>query len=125
MRYIVDASFVLAFLLPDEYNEDVDIIFNQFKAGITELSSTPLLHFEVANGLEVAQLRKRISLSYCKERLKEFINYRINLTDVDLISVLDLAQKDNLTVYDACYLYLSKSEGIPLLTLDKKLQDLT
>ncbi len=121
-RLVVDASFVLSFLLPDEViPEEIDSYFEQFKNGEIEIISSALIHFEVINGLKMAFARKRISLEYCNDRITEFLNYEIEIKLVDFDQVFQLALKENLTVYDASYLYLAKTESIPLLTLDGKL----
>lgn len=123
-KYIVDASFVLSFLLPDEKHEAVDQVFNQYKAGIIDLWSNFLLPFEVINGLSLAVIRKRIDTKYARERMKEFLDYGINLIQVDFFAVFDLAQKHNLTIYDSAYYYLAKQEKTQLLTTDQALQKL-
>lgn len=123
-EYTVDASFVLSFLLPDEDYQNIDEFFNQYKAGIIELLSTPLLPFEVVNGLKLAVVRKRIDTKYAKSRMKEFFNYQIKLRGVDFFDVFELAKKHNLTVYDACYLHLARGNKTQLLTHDKALQKL-
>lgn len=123
-KYIVDASFVLSFLLPDEKHEDVDQVFNQYKAGIIDLWSSLLLPFEVVNGLKLAVARDRINTKYAKERMKEFLDYGINMIPVEFFNVFDLAQKHNLTVYDAVYYFLAKQEKTQLLTKDEALQKL-
>lgn len=124
-KYTVDASFVLSFLLPDESHQEVDLFFNQYKAGIINFLSAPLLPFEVVNGLKLAVIRKRISSKYAKIRMKDFFNYQIRLVGTDFFEAFDLAQKNNLTVYDASYLYLAKSHKAPLLTTDTALQKLS
>ena len=48
---VVDASFILAFLLPDERVEQVDEIFYLYETGKITLFSTKLLPFEILNGL--------------------------------------------------------------------------
>ncbi|MBI2020010.1 type II toxin-antitoxin system VapC family toxin [Candidatus Daviesbacteria bacterium] len=123
-KYIVDASFVLSFLLPDEKHEDVDQFFNQYKGGIIDLWSTALLPFEVVNGLKLAVDRKRISTKYAKERMREFFDYGITLYSVNLFEVFDLSQKHELTIYDAGYYFLAKQEKTHLLTKDEKLDKL-
>lgn len=123
-KYIVDASFILSFLLPDEDHTEVDQVFNQYGVGDVNFLSTHLLPFEVLNGLKLAVVRKRINTKYAKERMKEFFNYNIKLVSVDFFKVFDLAQKHNLTVYDASYLYLSRVQKTQLLTADKALQKL-
>ena len=123
-RYIVDASFVLSFLLPDENHKETDLFFNQYKAGAIEFLSPLLLPFEVVNGLKMAVVRKRIDSSYAKKRMKEFFNYQIKLSGVDFFEVFEAAKRHNLTVYDACYFYLARLNKIQLLTQDEQLQRL-
>lgn len=124
-NFIVDASFVLTFLLPDEYNPETDMYFNQFKAGLINFISSPLLTFEVINSLIVSLKRKRIDKDYCQERLKELLDYDIEIKEVDSMKTFSLAQGNDLTFYDASYLYLAQTNNFPLLTLDKKLKALS
>lgn len=122
--FIVDASFVLAFLMPDESNLQSDKIFNQFKAGTIKLYTSPLLPYEIANSLRVAIMRKRINLKYAQDRLDEFLEYEIVERLVDFKTAFNLSHQHNLTVSDASYLYLSQTQGFELLTLDTKLKSL-
>lgn len=120
-KLVIDASFALAFILPDEYNLEANNYFNQFKAGTINFISSPLLMFEITNGLLLALKRKRVNKDYCKERLEELSNYKIEIEKINFTETFLLAQKHNLTFYDASYLYLSQSQNLPLLTLDKHL----
>jgi len=49
------------------------------------------------------------------------LRLEIQWVDVDLAAVAKLAAGKGLTAYDASYLYVSASLGIPLLTFDEKL----
>ena len=69
-KFVVDASFALAFLLPDERTEEmkqnffasqIKNIFQQFINGEISLIAPYLLTFEVLNSLKLAVIRKRIS----------------------------------------------------------------
>lgn len=124
-RYIIDASFVLSFLLPDEKHQHVDQVFNQYKDGTVELLSVPLLPFEVVNGLKLAVLRKRIDTKYALNRMKEFFDYKISLRGVDFFEAFEMAKKHSLTIYDACYLYQAQNLKTQLLTLDVALQKIS
>ncbi len=123
--FVVDASFVIAFLMPDESRLEIDSVFNQFKSSLINLTASPILPFEVTNGLKSALLKKRITKDYCLGRMEEFFNYQIEAQEVNFREVFLLAEKHNLTTYDASYLWLSKKYDAPLLTLDKKLAKLT
>ncbi len=46
----------------------------------------------------------------------------IELKDVDFPGVINLANRHNLTAYDASYLWLARSLGIELVTLDDQLE---
>lgn len=123
-NFVVDASFVIAFLMPDENHSKVDLFFNQFKASLINLIASPMLSFEVLNGLNTALSRKRITKDYCLNRINEFLDYKIEVYEINLKEVFLLAEKHKLTVYDASYLWLNKKIDAPLLTLDKKLAKL-
>lgn len=56
--YIIDASFVLAYLLPDENVALVDRVFASQITGKFMLHAPSLLSFEVTNGLYAAYLKK-------------------------------------------------------------------
>ncbi len=45
----------------------------------------------------------------------------ISYSSVDFEKTIDLAEKTNLTLYDACYLWLANKLGAKLVTLDKQL----
>lgn len=124
-NFVIDASFVLTFLLPDEYDPQADMYFNQFKADLINFISSPLLTFEVINSLIVSLKRRRIDKDYCQERLKELLDYDIAIKEVDFIKTFSLAEENGLTFYDASYLYLAQINNVPLLTLDKKLKNLS
>lgn len=119
--YIIDASFVLAFLLPDERSEEVKEVFAQYALGKANFISAGLLPFEVTNGLKSA-IPKRLNKQTAKILLEDFINYKIVLKEVSLKQALNLSLSCDLSVYDAAYLYLARFQHLPLLTLDKDLQ---
>lgn len=57
--FVVDASFILAFLLKeDSWGQK---IFEKFTEAEVEFISTSFLKYEIGNGLRSAVLRKRIS----------------------------------------------------------------
>ncbi|KKR32021.1 MAG: hypothetical protein UT63_C0054G0008 [Candidatus Gottesmanbacteria bacterium GW2011_GWC2_39_8] len=118
--FVIDASFILAFLLPDEKTSKVDKIFSEYKDGKIKLLSTELLPFEVLNGLKSALLRKRIKRKEALVLVNAFVNLDITLEKIDIVEVFDIRAK-KLSFYDASYLYLSKINRFKLLSLDKYL----
>ena len=123
-KFVVDASFVLGFLLPDERRDLIDSVFINYKEGKIKLISSPLLSFEVGNGLRSAFLSKRLTKDGVKENIKLYQGFDIKETSVDLVKTIEISLKHNLSFYDAGYVYIAKKEKAKLLSLDKKLQNL-
>lgn len=123
--FVVDASFILSYLLPDERIMNTDLIFKKFQSGQITFLSTKLLPFEVLNSLKQAVIRKRISNPKATQLMKVFLDYHIFVEGVDFNETFQLALNTDLTVYDASYLYLAKENSLELLTLDDRLKKLT
>ena len=60
-RAVVDASFILSYLLPDENHPEVDQIIEEHARDICTLIAPDILKFEVLNGLSMVCKRKRVS----------------------------------------------------------------
>ncbi len=121
-RYVVDSSFVLCYLLPDESNPLVENIFVAYSDGSINLLSVSLLPFEVINGMYAATLTKRVDQKRARLLIDGFLQLPIQLVDCNIGSAYDLAMHNQLSVYDASYLSLAAQYDVQLLTLDKQLQ---
>lgn len=123
-RAVVDASYVLAFLLPEKNSASLDRIWNAFRDGTIQLTSSPLFPFEVLNGLRSAVIQKRIPKDVGTVLMKNFLRLAIPLSPVPYDALYTLSLKNSMTVYDASYLWIAQSKQIPLLTFDKTLSRL-
>lgn len=123
--YVIDSSFILAHLLPDEKSQNVQRLFDRLKQEPITLFAPYIFPFEVFNGIQTAIIRKRLAPKLAKELQEQFIKITVNLQEVDLMDTSSIAQKHLLTIYDSSYIYLSENLKIPLLTLDNKLIKLT
>ena len=121
---VVDASFILAFLLPDERVDEVDQVFDLYEEGKINFISTQLLPFEVFNSLRNAILRKRITKKQADDLGVEFFKIEINLEEIDFGTAFSLPLSQGLSFYDASYVYLARSKRISLLTFDSRLKRL-
>ena len=121
--FVVDTSFVLAYLLPDEKVRNVEEIFSKFEENKINLLSPHLLVYETMNGLRSAVLQKRQTEKTAELLLDSFLDMGILFEKVDEKEVLRLAFKKSITTYDASYVWLAKSQNIGLLTLDEKLEN--
>lgn len=120
--FIVDSSFLLSILLPDEevLDERKELIrgFRTHKVGFW---SCDLLKYEIYNSLRSAIRQKRITKKRAGILSEAFKLMQIKYLDVDFEETLGLSLEYNLSFYDASYLYLAKIHKCDLLTLDDNL----
>lgn len=122
---VIDSSFLISLLLPDEMFETKFIKYIRgFKKDKIIFKTCNLLKYEIGNCLKSSVIRKRISNKQALEIYKAFEEMQIDYQDTDNVEVLDLSIKNNLSFYDASYLYLAKVNKCELLTLDKKLAEI-
>lgn len=119
--FVIDASFILSVLLPDETHIQSELYLQKYIQGEIELFSTTLMLYEVTNALYTSTIRKRITTQKAHVLLRQLLKLEIPLEKVDMENVLDLSQRYGLSAYDASYLSLSQAKDCVLLSLDKKL----
>ena len=121
-RLVIDASVVIASLLPDEPYRDASLrILKEFLSGNLELLAVPLLRFEITNALWKAISRGRTKLNDAQAALCEFEAFNLPEFDVAPQEILITAHTYGRSAYDAAYLALADSEQVPLVTADKRL----
>lgn len=124
--FVIDASVVAAWLLPDEGHVQADLSFQRLE---TDQAVAPeLLWFEVRNVFILNERRGRIDRAQTSEALSLLAALPLNFDralnidrDVRDPDLLDLARRHRLTAYDAAYLELARRGGWPLATLDNAL----
>ncbi len=124
MTLVIDASLTLSWYFEDERTPQTDRILDQ----VAEHGAlVPLLwRLEVANALQVAIRRKRINVAFRDRALTDLTRLPVT-TDPDAdthawTTTLRLADRFQLTVYDALYLDLAQRRELPLGTLDRQLR---
>lgn len=124
MSLVLDASATLAWLLPEELTGAITAAFDLIADDCAWVPG--LWRIEVANSLSanlrrgrITPLRRRESLGdlkllpiYCDQETNDHVWGR----------TLELADRHNLTVYDATYLELALRLSLPLATLDDDLR---
>ncbi len=121
MPLVVDASVALAWALPDEssaYADAVLAVVEQEGLRVPELWAR-----EIANGLAVAYLRKRITSADERAFLVALsrLSIEVEETSAALTVIRDgtaAALHYGLTAYDAAYVDLASRERLTLATLD-------
>jgi predicted nucleic acid-binding protein len=121
--FVLDTSFVLAYLLPDEKERPVEEKFSEFEENKISFIAPSLLIYEIINGLRSAVVQKRQDLKSAELLLGSFLNMGIIFEKINEKDVFRLALKSNISAYDAAYVWLAKSKKTKLLTLDERLED--
>lgn len=122
--FVLDCSVTMAWAFDDEDAPRAAGMRDRLDQDIAVVPAIWAL--EVGNALLMAERRKRISRA---ESLRFVELLRALPIDVDatpalggLDSLLSLARQAGVSVYDAGYLDLAASHGLPLATLDKALE---
>ena len=123
MSLVLDASLTLSWFFKDERTPGADAVLTE----VTEKGAVvpALWGLEVANALQMALRRKRIDASFRDGALTQLSRLSISAdTDADVWTVImQLADRFQLTLYDAAYLELAGRRRLPLATLDRELRD--
>ncbi len=121
--FIVDSSFLLSILLPDEKILEPHLSYvKDFRRSKNFFKSCELLKYEICNSLKSAVKQKRITVERAKILLSGFKLMKIEYLDLEFEQVLKISIDNDLSFYDASYLYLAKKTKSKLLTLDKRLE---
>ena len=119
MKYVIDASALINIILK-LYKKDLNFI-NEL---IEESIFPDLIFYEIGSYLRKYKEIKKVPNNGIKE-MTELFNYIIeksNIKEVRLnYEILDLSIKENLSYYDAVYLYLAKKYNLILISDDEDL----
>lgn len=120
---VVDASVIGPMILPDE----ADLMPAGLEPVMVEGRALVPQHWrlEVLNLARMALRRKRIDHRQMEKALASLSQYRIHVDEGTNVhawgACMRLAERHDLTAYDAAYIELAKRVDAPLLTLDKAL----
>jgi predicted nucleic acid-binding protein len=125
MTCVIDASIALSWFFEDQRTKQLDAVLDLVaESGATVPGLWPL---EVANALLLAHRRGRISTAFRHQAIERLTRLPIAI-DLETntrawTSTLPLAEKTELSVYDASYLELAIRLIVPLASADRKLCD--
>jgi predicted nucleic acid-binding protein len=124
MTMVIDSSVTLAWFFDDERTDRADALMRQVaKTGAVVPS---LWRLEIANALQSAVRRKRISAAFRDASIADLRSFPISVdseTDRQAwATTLSLAERCTLALYDAAYLELAQRLRMPLASLDQDLR---
>ena len=124
MSLVLDSSATLAWIYSDETTDPIRRLFD---AVADDGAVVPALwRLEIANSLTVAVRRGRIDANFRRAVLSDLALLDVTADDHTDVhawgETLSVADRFQLTVYDAAYLELAQRRNLPLATLDRELR---
>jgi predicted nucleic acid-binding protein len=124
MSLVLDSSVTLAWIYADETTDAVRQVFEALREGGAWVPG--IWRLEVANVLAMGVRRKRHNTDFRDATLADLAQLPIQVdpeTDQHAWNrTLRLADRHQLTLYDASYLELAQRRSLPLATLDQDLR---
>jgi len=118
-KIVIDTSAIIAVIAGESQRERM-IHLTENKLLVAPYS----LHWEIGNAFSAFFKRKRITLEQTIEAIYLYQQIPIEFIEPNLIETLKIAMKFNIYAYDAYLLTTALTTKLPLLTLDKQLNEL-
>jgi predicted nucleic acid-binding protein len=122
---VLDASVALSWLFRDEGDPVGDAVATELTTGLAVVPAVWV--FELANAVLRGERRGRCTETEAEAWLRDLFQFTIEFDQaagpVFTAGVLATARRFGLSAYDAAYLELALRRGLPLATLDRRLQE--
>ena len=119
---VVDCSIAMAWCFDVEQSNYADAVLGALSSHSAIVPA--LWPYEVANAIVIAERRKRISSAERDEALAFVWSLPIEIEQSPTAvpaTLIRLANQYRLTAYDAAYVDLARTRGLPLATIDEAL----
>ena len=120
---VLDASVVVKWFSDEEFSEIALKIRDEFVNGNLIIACPDLLLYEISNALRYAKTLNEEDIKKAVESIYAMEIYIITPTVEIMQKAIEIALKNDITVYDAVYVSLAELLGCRLITADKKLVD--
>ena len=121
--FILDASFALRWCFDDEATAQTELTLTSLQNQEAVAWTPAIWRHEMLNGRGKGVARSRLTRDKAIVFWQEIQALPIRVVDIAVDeTLLELALKHNLAVYDASYLSLAQARRLPLATVDGKLQ---
>jgi predicted nucleic acid-binding protein len=120
---VVDASAVLPLIDIEPCSGQARDWFAGIHGRVEESATVDLFDAECANALWKRVRGERWPLAVAQAALDRTLRFPLRRVPVSALAgdALDLAVHADLAVYDACYVALSMTTGLPLVTADRRM----
>ena len=120
MKYVLDSSVALKWVLPEVDSGKAIRLRDEYRNGIHELRAPDIFPSEIANGLASAERQKRIRTGQSAIFLNDILSAApaLHQSSPLLIRAMEIAISTKQAVYDCIYLALAEAEGCELVTAD-------
>lgn len=114
---VVDASVLGSIVFQEPRAQEADDLIRGAALQAPQLLLYELTHIAQKKSLQYPDQRQAFQRSF-----EAALSMNIRWREVDHSLVLELALETGLSTYDASYLYLARTLGLPLVTFDQQLQ---
>ncbi len=118
MKICIDTSALISVLTEEESKPK--IISATRDAVLVTPASVP---WEIGNAISLMFKKSRINLQTGKKLIEIFHQIPIRFLETNFSQVLELSKEYNIYAYDAYFLSICIDQSVPLLSLDKKLNE--
>jgi predicted nucleic acid-binding protein len=124
LQCVLDASVSIKWFVDEENSDLARALLGQMTDAATRFHIPNLFYVELANVLWKCVQRQRLSAESARDavsaiRALTFVSHPMELL---IDGALDIAMRHGVTAYDASYVALAESLGLPMITADDKLQ---
>ncbi len=121
--FVLDCSVTMAWVFDDQDDPHAAAVRDRLEADVALVPA--IWPLEVGNTLVVAERGGRVSRAETMHFLEVLHQLPIDVDGTPTLTMVDgalpIARETGLSVYDAAYLDLAATHGLPLATLDKRL----
>ena len=120
-KAVVDASVCAKWFLNEDYSDKARMIRDSFATGRLDLSVPSLLFYETLNALRYSRLYSEQELGLAADSLSRY-GFEIWEPRGEVYrETAHVSVKNDVSIYDASYIALSKNLKIPFYTVDGEL----
>jgi predicted nucleic acid-binding protein len=123
MKYVIDASVALSWVLPRPLTAKAVQLRDDFQQQIHQLIAPSIYRGEVANGLTKAERQKLVAVGEARRLIADVLNALPALHPFEplLDRAVDISSQTRAGFYDSLYVALGERENCEIITADEKL----